>query len=760
MASPNTVTISDPERSGERAWNALTSFFAARLIDTGCPRNLTCDLIHKYTLKRIFLYLNALDAETSAASRSHPGEPMKLESYVSGSWQAGDGDGKPLLDAVNGDPIASITSDGVDFRGALNYARQSGGPALRAMTFHERALALKAIAKHLMSCKDEFYTLSYRSGATRADSWIDIDGGISTLFVYSSKGRREMPNDTVYLDGQPEILSRDGSFVGQHICTPLMGAAIHINAFNFPCWGMLEKLAPTLLAGVPAIVKPASSTAYLTERVVRRIIDSGLLPEGSLQLVCGHVGDLFDHLDCQDSIAFTGSKATAEHLQSHPRIVSESVRFTAETDSLNASVLGPDATPGTPEFDLFVAEVRKEMTSKAGQKCTAIRRIVAPESSVADLVRALSASLDEVRLGNPASDKVNMGALASAGQFDEVSARVAELTAEAELLRGGGRAERLVDADPEKGAFFVPTLLHCKQPLSASKVHSVEAFGPVATVLPYTGTDDAVELLRLGGGSLAGSVFTSNDRFARDVVLGAAAWHGRMLVVNRHCAAESTGHGSPLPHLIHGGPGRAGGGEELGGIRGVLHYMQRTAVQGSPQTLSAIGSRWVRGADVMTNEQHPFRKTFEQLDLGDSVHSDERTITLNDIEHFAEFTGDHFYAHTDDVSAAKNPFFDGRVAHGYLIVSFAAGLFVDPDFGPVLANYGVDNLRFAQPVYVGDRLKVRLTCKQKTLRVDAGYGEIRWDTEVTNQDDEIVAAYDVLTMVATATEWRDIQSAP
>ncbi len=683
---------------------------------------------------------------------------MKLESYVLGDWHAGNEEGPALLSAVDGAAIASISSSGIDFGAVHRHARTVGGPNLRKYTFHERALMLKALAKHLHEHRKELYEWSTLTGATRGDSWIDIDGGISTVFVYASKGRREMPNDHVYLDGAPEPLSRQGTFVGQHVYTPRRGVAIHINAFNFPCWGMLEKLAPTLLAGVPAIVKPASSTAYLTERMVRQIIDADILPPGALQLICGRTGDLFDYLDCQDCIAFTGSKATAEMLQRHPRIVSETVPFTAETDSLNASVLGTDALPGTPEFDLFVAEVRKEMTVKAGQKCTAIRRIIAPEAVASDLVRALSASLSEVRVGNPANKDVEMGALASHGQRNEVSERVQELARQADIVYDGSGGA-LVDADPSKGAFFVPTLLYCERPLASSAVHSVEAFGPVSTVLPYATPDDAVELLRLGGGSLAGSVFSNDAEFSREVVLGAAAWHGRMLIVNRHCAAESTGHGSPLPHLVHGGPGRAGGGEELGGVRGVLHYMQRTALQGDPDTLTNIGHRWIRGAERNQTETHPFRKTYEDLAIGDSVLTDAREITLKDIEHFAEFTGDHFYAHMDQDAAAANPFFDGRVAHGYLIVSFAAGLFVDPDFGPVLANYGVDELRFAQPVYPGDQLKVKFTCKQKTLRIDSGYGEVRWDTEVTNQNDEVVAQYDVLTMVATAQEWATVSGA-
>ena len=683
---------------------------------------------------------------------------MKLQNYAADAWIESGADGRELTSAVDGRPIASISSDGIDFAAMLDHARKIGGPHLRKFTFHERALMLKELAKFLTEHKKEFYALSTETGATKSDSWVDIDGGIATLFVFSSKGRREMPNDWVYLDGPPEALSRNGTFVGQHICTPRLGAAVHINAFNFPCWGMLEKLAPSIIAGVPAIVKPASSTAYLTELVVRRMMESGILPDGSVQLICGGVGDLFDHLNCQDIVSFTGSKATAELLQQHPRVISESVSFTAETDSLNASILGPDATPDTPEFDLFIKEVTREMTSKAGQKCTAIRRIIAPESLVADVVRALSTALGEIRVGNPGSKDVDMGALASLGQRDEVRERVVELSNEADIVFGGRDDFDVVEADVKKGAYFMPTLLHCERPLSSAAVHSVEAFGPVSTVLPYKTLDEAIELTRLGEGSLVGSVITNDDAVARELILGTAPYHGRMLVINRHCAAESTGHGSPLPHLVHGGPGRAGGGEELGGVRGILHYMQRTALQGSPETLSQIGRRWIRGADESDSGEHPFRKNFEQLEIGQTVHTDAREVTKADIEHFAEFTGDTFYAHMSEVLAQKNPFFDSRAAHGYLIVSFAAGLFVDPDFGPVLANYGVDNLRFAQPVYVGDSLKVRLTCKQKTLREGAGYGEVRWDTEVTNQKDELVASYDVLTMVATAEEWASINS--
>ncbi|MDH3589939.1 MAG: phenylacetic acid degradation bifunctional protein PaaZ [Gammaproteobacteria bacterium] len=681
---------------------------------------------------------------------------MKLESFAQGRWQPGADEGNALLSAVNGVPVARISSAGLDFAGMVAYARNVGGAGLRRLTFHQRAAMLKALAKGLMEHKRDFYSLSTSTGATRADSWIDIDGGISTLFVYSSKGRRELPNDQVLVDGPAEIVSRKGSFVGQHIFTPMRGVAVHINAFNFPCWGMLEKLAPTLLAGMPAIVKPASSTAYLTELMVRRIIELDILPEGALQLICGSTGDLLGLLDCQDVVSFTGSKTTADKLRQHPNIIANSVRFAAETDSLNCAVLGPDAVSGTPEFDLYVDEIIGEITSKAGQKCTAIRRIIAPRESSAALVSVLAERLSQVRVGNPANKDIDMGALASLAQREEVRERVRELAAEGEIVFGDTQKFDVIDADPEKGAFFAPVLLHCENPGTASAPHDVEAFGPVATVLPYDDLDQAARLAHRGAGSLAGSIYTHDDEVARALALELAPYHGRLVLINRDCAAESTGHGSPLPHLVHGGPGRAGGSEELGGIRGVKHYMQRTALQGSPATLTAVTNHWIRGGHQHEPAVHPFMLTFEELQIGDTLNTAEREITIADIEKFADLSGDHFYAHMSEADATRNPFFDGRVAHGYFIVSAAAGLFVHAPFGPVLANYGLDNLRFTQPVYPGDRLKVRLSCKQKTYRAEHGYGEVRWDTEVTNQDGEIVAAYDVLTMVATADKMREI----
>jgi oxepin-CoA hydrolase / 3-oxo-5,6-dehydrosuberyl-CoA semialdehyde dehydrogenase len=673
---------------------------------------------------------------------------MQLQSFIAGRWQQGSGTPVALRDATTGQVIANACSDGLSFRSSLLHAREVGGPSLRRLTFHERAALLKSLAKHLTQKKDELYALSYATGATKSDSWIDIDGGIATLFVYASKGMRELPDARVYLDGPTETLSKSGGFAGQHICVPLEGAAVHINAFNFPVWGMLEKLAPALLAGMPAIVKPATATAYLTELAFRRMIESGILPEGAVQLICGGVGDLFDHLTCQDAVAFTGSASTARKLRMHPAVIDHSVRFTAETDSLNSCLLGPDATPGSAEFDLFVREVAREMTVKAGQKCTAIRKAIVPAASAAAVVEALKAALAEVVLGNPRLQQVRMGPLASLAQRREVLGQLARLEREAQVVCGNGRELELADADADRGAFIAPTLLHCRDAARAAAIHEVEAFGPVCTVVAYEELDAAIGLARRGAGSLVGSVFTADEGIAARLVLGLAPYHGRILVVNRHCAQESTGHGSPLPHLVHGGPGRAGGGEEMGGIRGVLHYMQRTAVQGTPDVLTAVTGRWIKGSRQRDPGMHPFRIPFGSLAIGDTFNSGEREVTVADIERFAELSGDRFYAHMDEAAARRNPLFGGRVAHGYFLVSAAAGLFVDPPLGPVLANYGIDSLRFTKPVKPGDRIRVRLTCKEKSLRPGMGYGEVRWDAQITNQHGETAAAYDVLTMVS------------
>ncbi|MFC5739866.1 phenylacetic acid degradation bifunctional protein PaaZ [Sinirhodobacter huangdaonensis] len=673
--------------------------------------------------------------------------PRRLESYVCGSWTPGTGEGQLLRDAATGDPVARIDSSGIDFAAVLEHGRRVAGPRLRAMSFHDRAGMLKALGLALMERKEEFYAESLHTGATRPDGWIDIEGGIGTMLTFASKGRRELPNTRVLTDGAVEGLSKDGSFVAQHILSPLQGVAVHINAFNFPIWGMLEKIAPTLLAGMPCVVKPASQTAYLTELCVRRIIDTGLLPEGALQLISGSVGDLLDHVTGQDAVTFTGSASTGRRLKAHPAVIANSVRFTMEADSLNASILGPDAGPGTPEFDLFVKEVTREMTAKAGQKCTAIRRVIAPRAHVQALVEALGERLGKTALGLPGDATTRMGALASLEQRAEVRARIRELQADAEIVAGSPDEVRVSSGDAERGAFLNPVLMYCDRPFAATAVHDIEAFGPVSTVMPYDTPEEAVELSRMGKGSLVTSVFTDDPAVAEEIVLGAAPFHGRVLIGNRASAKTSTGHGSPLAPLVHGGPGRAGGGEEMGGIRGVKHYMQRTAVQGCPRLLSAVTGRWIEGAPAL-HDVHPFRKSLAELRIGDQLVTASRTVTLEDVEHFARFTGDTFYAHMDAAAAKANPFFEDRVAHGYLIASFAAGLFVEPNPGPVLANYGVDNLRFLTPVYFGDTLQVRLTCKEINPRANAEHGEVRWDCQVSNQDGAVVAQYDVLTMVA------------
>lgn len=673
--------------------------------------------------------------------------PRRLESYVCGAWTPGRNEGQTLLDAATGEPVALVDSTGLDFAAVLDHGRAVAGPTLRAMSFHDRAGMLKALGLALMERKEEFYAESLRTGATRPDGWVDIEGGIGTMLAFASKGRRELPNTRVLTDGDIEPLSKDGSFSAQHILSPLQGVAVHINAFNFPVWGMLEKIAPTLLAGVPCIVKPASQTAYLTELVVRRIVETGILPEGALQLICGSVGDLLDHVQGQDAVTFTGSAHTGRKLKAHKAVIDNSVRFTMEADSLNASILGPDAVPGTPEFDLFVKEVAREMTSKAGQKCTAIRRVIAPRAQVDALVEALRERLDKTALGLPGDEGTRMGPLASLDQRDEVRARIRELQAVAEIVAGNPDDVRLASGDADKGAFLNPVLLYADRPFAADAVHDCEAFGPVSTVLPYDDLGEAVDLARMGKGSLVSSVFTDDKAVVEEVVLGVAPFHGRVLIGNRLSAKSSTGHGSPLAPLVHGGPGRAGGGEEMGGIRGVKHYMQRTAVQGTPRLLSAVTGRWIEGADVQQGE-HPFRKSLADLRIGDQLVTESRVVTAEDVEHFAEFTGDTFYAHMDEEAARANPFFDGRVAHGYLIASFAAGLFVEPNPGPVLANYGVDHLRFLTPVYFDDSLQVRLTCKEINSRATAEHGEVRWDCQVTNQTGAVVAQYDVLTMVA------------
>ena len=676
---------------------------------------------------------------------------MMLASYVKGTWVTPSGEGTPVRDAVTGEQIATVSTDGIAMAEVLDYGRGTGGAELRRLNFHERAAILKALGGYLREHREDLYAVSKRTGATLGDSKFDVDGGIGVVLTYASKGKRELPADTVLIEGDVEQLGKAGQFVGQHVLTPLRGVAVQVNAFNFPVWGPLEKFAPAFLAGVPSIIKPATTTAFLTHRMVELAVESGLLPDGALQLVCGGVGDLFDHLTDQDLLSFTGSASTAQRLRTHPTVVSRAVRFNAEADSLNCSILGPDATPDTPEFDLYVKQLVTEMTVKAGQKCTAIRRALVPEGLVDAVAEAAAARLVKVTIGSPADESVRMGALASLDQREEVRRSLKALLSVGTAVFGDPDHVGVVGADAERGAFISPVLIKADD-AERAEPHEVEAFGPVSTLLGYRDAAHAIELAARGQGSLAGSIVTNDTAFARDVVLGVAPWHGRLLVLDRDDAPESTGHGSPLPMLVHGGPGRAGGGEELGGIRGVAHHMQRTAVQASPRVLGAITGRWVRGSARNDDGVHPFRKSLADLRVGDAVTAGPRLVTDEDVAHFADFTGDTFYAHTDAEAAAANPFFDGIVAHGYLVLSLAAGLFVDPEPGPVLANYGIDNLRFLTPVYPGDELTVTLTCKAITPRGDSAHGEVRWDAEITKQDGSVAAQYDVLTMVAR--EWN------
>lgn len=675
---------------------------------------------------------------------------IKLENYVLGNWISGDGDGQVLYNAVNGEAIASASTAGLNFRDILDHARIIGNPALRKMTFHERGRMLRALALHLREYLDEFYAISYKTGATRADSWIDIEGGIGNLFSYASL-RKKFPDQSFCLDGEANNLSKTGTFIGQHILIPKEGAAIHINAYNFPVWGMLEKIAVNLLAGMPAIVKPATVTSFLTEAVTRRIIESGILPEGALQLVCGSARDLLDHVSSQDVVTFTGSAATGLMLKSSPNIVQQNVPFNLESDSLNCIVLGEDVEPGMREWDIFIKEVRKEMTVKAGQKCTAIRRIFVPQDKIEEVSISLGKALAQTTIGNPLNDKVRMGSLAGKDQQKEVMHEVQRLLASSQVIYGSLDSVELIDADAQKGAFMSPLLLINEHPFQSEEPHTIEAFGPVSTLMPYRDLQEAISLAKKGKGSLVCSMVTSNNQTAKDFVLGAGPYHGRILVLNNESAAESTGHGSPLPMLVHGGPGRAGGGEEMGGIRGVYHYMQRVAVQGSPSSITAITGVYQPGASFIQEEKHPFRKHFEELKIGDSIITHKRTITEADITNFANLSWDHFYAHTDHTSL-EGTMFERPVAHGYFILSAAAGLFVDAAKGPVLLNYGLEECRFLKPVYAGTTIHVQLTCKEKIEQEiktadDIPKGIVKWLVEVIDQTGEKVAVATILTMV-------------
>jgi oxepin-CoA hydrolase / 3-oxo-5,6-dehydrosuberyl-CoA semialdehyde dehydrogenase len=674
-----------------------------------------------------------------------------LQSLIAGRWH-GAAAAAPLHSALDNSLIYHTHAEAIDFGEAVGYARRTGVPALMALDFQQRAATLKALALYINERKEELYAISHLSGATRADSWIDIEGGTGTLFAYASMGSNELPSSNVLHEGPAIPLGKKGGFAGTHILVPRGGLAVHINAFNFPIWGLLEKFAPSFLAAMPCIAKPASATSYLTEAVVRMMHESGLLPAGSLQLVIGSTGDLLDRLNGQDVVTFTGSAATAAKLRVNPNLIAQSVPFNAEADSLNCAILAPDVTPDDPEFDLFVKEVAREMTTKAGQKCTAIRRIIVPENRIDAVATRLRERLAKVSVGDPSIEGVRMGALASKEQQRDVAERVAMLAAGNETVFGARDGFAPLGAGASDGCYFAPTLLLCRDALANDAVHDVEAFGPVSTLMPYADLDQALALAARGKGSLVSTLVTRDPAVAARAVPAAAALHGRILILDRDSAVESTGHGSPLPQLKHGGPGRAGGGEELGGVRAVRHYLQRTAIQGSPTMLAAITGEYVRGAAVRESEIHPFRKHFEDLAVGDSLLTHRRTVGEADITAFGGISGDFFYMHFDEV-AAKQSQFGQRIAHGYFVLSAAAGLFVSPAPGPVLANYGLDNLRFVKPVAIGDTIRARLTCKRKVDRnrkdvFGVGQGVVAWDVQVTNQDDELVASYDILTLVA------------
>lgn len=673
-----------------------------------------------------------------------------LHNYACGQWVAGADKGQDLFNAITGEVIANTSSKGLDFAAMCDYARKVGGPKLRKLTFQERGLMLKALAMHLLSKKEQFYQISWATGATRTDSWVDIEGGIGNLFTYASL-RRQFPNETYCYDGDVARLSKNNTFVGHHICVPKEGVAIHINAFNFPVWGMLEKVAVNWLAGVPAIVKPATVTSFLTEAVVKEIIASKILPEGALQLICGSANGILDHVMNQDVVTFTGSASTGKMLKAHPRLLEESVHFNMEADSLNCCVLGPDVTTDMPEFDIFIKEVVREITTKAGQKCTAVRRIIVPENKVEDVQIALGKRLAQNIIGDPNVEGVRMGSLAGLSQLHEVKEKVELLSKTQKIIIGDFEKFDVKGADKNKGAFMPPIIFLNDRPFTNTDCHNVEAFGPVSTLMPYKTFDEAIELSKMGKGSLVSSIITADNKYARMYTIGAACMHGRILVLNAECAKESTGHGSPMPMLVHGGPGRAGGGEEMGGKRGVFHYLQRTAIQGSPSTITAILNQYQQGAKMIEKDIHPFRQHFEDLEIGETLITAKHTVTEADVVNFANVSGDHFYAHTD-VTSLEGTIFTGRVAHGYYILSKAAGLFVNAKKGPVLLNYGIDECRFTKPVYMGSTIGVRFTCKEKIEQEkknaeDIAKGIVKWLVDVYDETGETVAIATILTMV-------------
>lgn len=672
---------------------------------------------------------------------------QQLNNYALGKWIAGKGEGQILYNAITGEPIATATSKGLDFAAMCDYARTVGGPKLRKMTFHERGRMLKALALHLLEKKDLFYKISWATGATKADSWVDIEGGIGNLFSYASL-RRTFPNEPFCVEGDVAKLSKQNTFIGHHICVPKEGVAIHINAFNFPVWGMLEKVAVNWLAGVPAIVKPATLTSFLTEAVAKEIIVSGLLPEGALQLICGSANGLLDNVISQDVVTFTGSASTGKLLKAHPKLIEESVPFNMEADSLNCCILGSDVSPDYPEFDIFIKEVVREITTKAGQKCTAVRRIIVPENRVEEVRVALGKRLAQTIIGDPNVEGVRMGSLAGQAQRKEVKEKVEQLSKTQKIIIGDFENFEVKGADKHKGAFMPPVIFLNENPFTYTDCHNIEAFGPVSTLMPYKTTDEAIALAKLGKGSLVSSIITADDKIAKEYVLGAASMHGRILILNRDCARESTGHGSPMPMLVHGGPGRAGGGEEMGGRRGVFHYLQRTAIQGSPTTITNVTNQYQYGGKYIDGSKHPFQKYFEELQIGETLITQTHTVTEDDILNFAELSGDKFYAHLDPNSLEGTPF-KRTVAHGYFILSRAAGLFVDPPKGPVLLNYGLDECRFTKPVYPGMTIGVRFTCKEKIDQEkrnpeDVAKGIVKWVVDVYDcSSQEIRDKYEV-----------------
>ncbi|MBK9716494.1 MAG: phenylacetic acid degradation bifunctional protein PaaZ [Saprospiraceae bacterium] len=675
---------------------------------------------------------------------------LKLKNYIEDQWIEGNNDGQILMDSVKGEPIAIASSSGIDFEKMLQYGRKVGGNNLRKLTFHERGRMLKALALFLTERKSLYYPISYMTGATKTDSWVDIDGGIGTLFAYASL-RKKFPNQKFYVDGDPVSLSKSNTFIGHHIMVPKEGVAIHINAFNFPIWGMLEKISVNLLAGVPAIIKPATVTSFLTEAVFKDIISSGILPKGSIQLICGSANGILDHVISQDVVTFTGSSQTGRQLKAHPKIISESVPFNMEADSLNCSILGLDAAPGSKDFDIFIKEVHREITTKCGQKCTAIRRIIVPQNYLSDVQIALSLRLQKTIIGNPNNEEVKMGALAGPIQLKEVKEKIIALSKLTPIVYGTLDPISVVDADGSKGSFISPILMLNEQPFKYLDSHELEAFGPVSTLIPYNDLDEAIAISKLGKGSLVSSIITSDKTIATSYVLNAASHHGRILILNESCAKESTGHGSPMPMLVHGGPGRAGGGEEMGGLRGVKHYLQRTAIQGSPDMISQITQVHQYGSTGNEKEIHLFKKYFEELNIGDMLVTAKHTVTDADITNFANLSGDHFYAHMDATSL-EGTIFNQRVAHGYYILSKAAGLFVDAKKGPVLLNYGIDECRFTKPVYPGMTICVKLIVKEKIEQEkksedDIDKGIVKWLVDVFDESGDSVAIATILTMV-------------